>query len=167
MAYLDSSGLYVKTGLEQTVPLTGGDYRTYGELREIELNLDLTKAPLLSAGPIIVNDQIFFEKNMVVQEVEIYTTTAATGSTATLDIGLIAVDRATEIDFNGFIAALAQSSTNLSTAGNKTVYTKGSTGAGALIGGSAVGTSGYICMNYNTAAFTAGNIKVRIRYFRP
>lgn len=167
MGYMDQSGLYVKTGLEQTVPLTGGSYRTYGELREVEIVLDLTKAPLLSAGPLIVNDEIFFPTSVIVQEVEIYTNTAATGSTATLDIGLMNVDRSTEIDFNGFIAALAQSSTNLSTAGNKTVYTKGSTGAGALIGGSAIATSGYICMNYNTAAFTAGNIRVRIRYFRP
>jgi hypothetical protein len=163
MAYLDNSGLYVKTGLEQTVPLTGGEYRTYGELREIELKLDLTKATAIGA-PFIVNDQVFFPKGVVVQEVEWYADAAAAGSSSTLDLGLVAVDRVTEIDFNGLLAAVAQATI---TAGTKTVVVKGGTGAGALIGGSATTSTGYVCMNFNTAAFTGGTLRVRIRYFRP
>lgn len=167
MGYLDNTGLYVKIGTETAVPLTGGEYRTLGELREVELTLNLASAPLLSAGPLIVNDSLFFPKGVIVQEVETYCTTAAVGSTATFDLGLMATDRATEIDFNGFIAALAQSGAPLSTVGTKNTMSKGSTGAGALVGGTATTQVGYICMNYNVAAFTAGQIKVRIRYFRP
>lgn len=167
MGYLDNTGLYVKIGTETAIPSTGGEYRTYGELREIELTLNLASAPLLSAGPLIVNDNLFFPKGVIVQEVETYCSTAAVGSTATFDLGLMATDRSTEVDFNGFLAAVAQSAAALSTVGTKTIYTKGVSGAGVLVGGTATTAVGYICMNYNTAAFTQGQIKVRIRYFRP
>lgn len=163
MSYVDNTGVIVKIGPEVAVPSTGGEYRTYGELREIEVKLDLTKATAI-ATPFIVNDNLFFPKGVVVQEVEWYADVAANGSSSTLDVGLISTDRSTEIDFNGLLAAVAQATM---TAGTKTVVVKGGTGAGALIGGSAIASSGYICMNFNTAAFTAGTLRVRIRYFRP
>lgn len=166
MSYIDNTGVLVKIGTEVAVPLTGGEYRNYGELREIEVKVDLTKLTTTLGGTII-NDQIFFPKNMIVQEVELFVNTAATGATATLDLGLINVDRTTENDFNGFIAALAGNTTPLTSLGQKTVISKGVTGAGAFIGGSAIAASGYLCANVNTAVFTTGVVTFRIRYFRP
>lgn len=164
MSYFDNTGVLVKIGTEIATPLTGGEYRTYGELREIELKLDLTKATAIGS-PFIVNDQLFFPKSVVVQEVEWYADSAGTsGGSATLDLGLMAVDRVTEVDFNGLLAAVAVATL---TQGTKTVVVKGGTGAGALIGSTALTTGGYICMNFNTAAFTGGVLRVRIRYFRP
>ena len=163
MGYLDNSGLYIKIGTETATPLVGGEYRTYGELREIELVLNLTNATAIGA-PYIVSDNIFFPKGVVVQEVEWYCSTAGAGSSSTLDLGLMATDRSTEIDFNGLLAAVA---VGTMTAGTKTVVVKGGTGAGALIGGSATTAVGYICMKYNTAVFTGGQLRIRIRYFRP
>ncbi len=163
MGYLDNTGLWQKFGTENATPLVGGEYRTNGELREIELVLNLSQATAIGS-PFIVSDNIFFPKGVVVQEVEWYCSTAGAGSSSTLDLGLIATDRATEIDYNGLLAAVAVATL---TAGTKTVVAKGGTGAGALIGGAATTSVGYICMNYNTAVFTGGVLRIRIRYFRP
>lgn len=163
MAYMDNTGTYVKIGTEVATPLTGGEYRTYGELREIELTLNLASATAI-ATPFIINDQMFMPKGMIIQEVEWFCTTLAAGSSSTLDFGFVATDRVTEIDFNGLLAAVALATM---TAGTKTVVVKGGTGAGAMIGGAATTSVGYFCMNWNAAAFTAGQLKVRVRYFRP
>lgn len=165
MGYLDNSGLYTKIGPETAVVSTGGEYKTYGELREIELKLNLATAGAI-ATPVIVNDNIFFPKGVVIQEVEYYTDVASvTGST--FDLGLVATDRVTEIDFNGILAAVTLAATSGANVGIKTVVVKGGTFAGALVGGAALASVGYICMNFNTTAFTAGTVRIRIRYFRP
>lgn len=165
MAYMDNSGLYVKIGPEVAVPSTGGEYKTYGELREIEIKLNIASAGAI-ATPAIANDNIFFPKGTVIQECEYYTDTAtATGST--FDLGLIATDRTTEIDFNGILAAVTLAATSGANVGIKTIVVKGGTFAGALLGGSALASPGYLCFNFNTTAFTAGVVRFRIRYFRP
>lgn len=164
MAYMDNTGTYVKIGTETAVPLTGGEYRTYGELREIELTLTLSQATAIGS-PFIINDQVFMPKGVIIQEVEWYCTTVGAGSSSTLDLGFVATDRTTEIDFNGLLAAVAVATL---TAGTKTVVVKGGTGAGAMLGSATPTTTvGYFCMNYNTAVFTGGVLKVRVRYFRP
>ncbi len=158
--WLNNDGLYVKFGTAQADPNNGGEYRKDGALHEIEVKIDLTD---VGSSSTIVSDTVFFPKNARIEEVEIVTHTAATSSgAATLDIGLIQADRSTAIDADGFVAALAK--TSVDAAGEKTVLRVGSTGAGALIG-TTNSTSGYIVANYGTAAFTAGVIYVRIRWY--
>lgn len=165
MGYLDNSGLFVKIGTETAVPSTGGEYKTYAELREIELTLNLTAAAFpFGATNYIVNDNVFFPKGVRIQEVETYVETAAAGATATLDLGLMATDRTTVTSATAFLAAVTVAS--LSPAGTKAVVTAGSTFAGALIGTTTAGVN-YITLRVNTASFTTGTIKVRIRYYRP
>lgn len=164
MAWMDNTGLYQKYGTEQTVTAAGGEYRTVAELREIEIKIDLTD---LTATAAVVSgaDNIFVPAGMVIEQVEIVVDTAAVGATATLDIGLIQTDRSTEIDYEAFTNALAVASL---TAGNKITLIKGSTSAGDMVGtGTATANVGHITANYNTAAFTAGVIVVRIKYRRP
>lgn len=163
MAWLDNTGLYQKYGTEQTVTSTGGEYKTFGEFREIEVSLNLTAYPF-GATNYIVNDNIFFPSGMRIQEVELYTETAAVGATATLDVGLIRTDRTTVTSATAFVAAATVAS--LATAGTKTVITAGSTFAGSMIGTTTANVN-HITVRVNTASFTAGVIKVRIRYYRP
>lgn len=164
MGYLDNSGLYTKIGPEVAVPSTGGEYKTYAELREIELTLTLSATSVLT-GATIMNDNIFFPKGCQVQEVEIYTSTLVAGTGSTLNLGLIATDRTTPIDAAAFLAAFALGS---SAQGTKTLVVKGSAGAGNMIsGGTTTSTVGYITADWDTSAFTAGVIKIRIRYLRP
>lgn len=160
MSWMNEDGLFLKFGTEKATSNTGGEYRFDGPRHCIEVDIDL-KSLTVTNGGTILSDVTFFPKNARIEEVDILVLTAATGSTATLNIGLVKTDRSTEIDFNGFAAAVAQ--TALSTAGDVVTLNVGSTGAGALIG-TVTSQSGYLTADYDTAAFTAGKVRVRIYY---
>lgn len=162
MPYMDNTGLWVKYGTEQTVATRGGEYVTNAALRQIEFTVDLTQ---LTETETPLSDIVFFPAGMKIQEVEIYCeTAAATG--AGIDVGLVRTDRTTEMDFDGIIAAVATASL---TVGSKQILTKGSTGVGAYItNGTSTPFVGYVSASRTTAtAFTAGLLKIRIRYERP
>lgn len=160
--YYDGDGLLRKYGTTKTVANIGGEFKTFGAMRELEFRVDLTKLPLLSAGVLILSDQVFGPK-VRWDSVVVTNETAAVGSGATLDLGLISTDRSTEIDLNGFLAAVTIADWNA--VGETNIYTPSGTpsGAGALLGTTTTSV-GYVCANYNTAAFTAGVVTIRIRY---
>lgn len=161
MGTLNADSLYLKYGTERATANKVGEYRTNASLREVEATIDLTT---LTASPVIISDVTFFPLARF-EEVVIVATTAATSSgSATLDIGFQRTDRSTELDYNGLVAALAK--TAYDAAGEKNTINVGSTGAGALLGTTTTNV-GYLTANYNTAAFTAGIIKVRIRFMIP
>ena len=157
--WMNADGLYIEFGPDKAVPTTAGEYNTTGALREIEVKIDLTT--LSTSGVTILADTTFFPK-MRVEEIEIVVHTAAVGATATLNLGLIRTDRTTELDFNGFVAALPIGS--LDAAGEKTVIRIGHTNVGALVG-TTLTNVGYLTADADTAVFTAGVIFVRIRFY--
>lgn len=162
MAWSNADGLYLQWGTEKTVPNVAGEYKTYGRLREVEVKIDLTAVGVNST---ILSDTTFFPKGARIEEVEIFTQTAATsGGAAALNLGLIRTDRTTAYDADGFVAALAL--TAIDAAGEKTVLRVGSTGAGAFIG-TTLANVGLLVADYDTAAYTAGVLIVRIRYYVP
>lgn len=161
-AWLDNDGLYHKYGPDKATPNVAGEYRTNGALREVEVKITLTA---LATGSTILSDQVFIPAGVRIEEVEVVTTTAATsGGSAVLNVGLIRTDRSTAIDADGLIAAMAL--TTHDAAGEKTVLRVGSTGAGALIG-TTTANVGYLVADYDTAAYTAGVVVVRVRYMVP
>ena len=155
MGYLDNSGLFIKIGPEVAVPSTGGEYKTYAELREIELSLNLTSYAF-GATNYIVNDNLFFPSGVRIQEVETVTDVATTGASATFDLGLMRTDRTTVTNATAFLTATASGVA----AGNKVVVT-----TGGLIGTTTANVN-YITVRVNAANFTAGTVKIRIRYYR-
>lgn len=162
MAWTNSDGLHIKTGYELGSAATAaGEYKTYGRLRDIEVKISLAT---LGTGSTILSDVTFFPKGARIEEVEVVVETAATGATAVLNLGLIRTDRTTAYDADGFLAAFPLAS--MDAAGEKTVVRVGSTGAGAFIG-TTLANVGLLVADYDTAAFTAGVIKVRIRYYAP
>lgn len=159
MATWLNNGLLRKFGPDRTIPQAGGEYRTVAELREIEVKIDLTK---LTEAETVVSDTIFFPKGMKIEQIDIFVDTAAATGVA-IDLGLVKTDRTTEIDYNGFLAALA---TATMAAGAKVTLAAGGTSAGALVGGT-TSSVGYItCSRTTSTAFTTGSIRVRIRYSR-
>lgn len=163
MGYLDNSGLYTKIGPEVAVSSTGGEYKTYGELREIELTITLSTAFPFGATNYIINDNLFMPKGVRIQEVETYVDTVAAGATATLDVGLVQTDRVTPTNANGFVAAKTVASM---VQGEKVVFSAPGGFGGTLIGTTTTQVN-YFSIRVNTASFTSGVIKVRIRYYRP
>lgn len=156
----NNDSLYLKYGTALQTAQTAGEFRTNAEMRELWINLDLTT---LTSSAAIIADTTFFPTTMRIAEIVVMTHTAATSSgSATLDIGLQKTDRSTEIDYNGLVAAMPKTSIDL--AGETNTLHAGDTYAGALMG-TATTDVGYLTANYNTAAFTAGVVRVRVRYY--
>lgn len=165
MVWVDNSGLRQEWGTEQTVNSAGGEYANNGDLRYMDIKLNLTQ---LTATPTLIpgGANIFFPAGVRIERVEVIVDTAGTsGGLATLDVGLQRTDLSTEIDYQAFVKGAAVATL---TAGQVITITKGSTAVGDLVGtGTSTANVGYITANYNTAAFTAGVLHVRIYFRRP
>jgi hypothetical protein len=161
MGTLNADGLFVKFGTEKTIANRSGEYKTYGDLREVEVTIDLTT---LTATPKIVSDQLFFPTGVRIEEVETFATVASTGA-STLSVGLIRTDRTTAIAATGFLAV--SPAANYSTLGTKTVYRVGTAGVGTLVGTTSGTIVGYITATGTATPFTTGTVVVRIRYRTP
>lgn len=162
MAYMDIGNLYQKYGLEQTVPMAGGEYTMPGETREIEFKLtltDLTSTPTVIKGMDNVNMPAGFTIESIETVVEV---AAATG--VSIDIGLQRVDRSTEIDYNGLIAAETLANLSGANVGVKKTFVKGTSLAGALVGTTVGSNPGYFTANSTATLFTAGVVLVRVKY---
>ena len=124
----------------------------------LEFELDLTTVPTTNtkqAAPFVV-----FPRNVVIEQVELVTLTAAAGGTS-FDVGLQRLDNTTELDYDGLVAALPLASVNA--VGKKVQLNTGTTYAGALVGTETV-YPGYLTAK-RVGTFTAGKILVRVRYF--
>lgn len=153
---MNNDGLYIKYGTELAVPTTGGDYCIYGELREQEVTIDLTT---LTTSAAIVADTTFFPAGCFIEQVDVVADVAAVGGTS-VSVGLVNLDRTTALSTTAFVSALPIANINVN--GEKNVLTAGVTSAGAYIGGTSA-SPGYITALV-AGTFTAGKVKVRIRY---
>lgn len=165
-SWYNSDGLYLEFGTTKPVNAPGGFYRTVGELREIELSVALSGLTSTNVGTIVGGPNIKFPSLSRIQEIEVVTQTAATGSGALLNLGLVKEDQSTEIDGDGLLVALPM--TSVSTAGQTLVIRTGNSFAGALLGTetSTANGPGYITADWDTAAFTGGVLRIRVKYYQ-
>lgn len=160
--WMNSDGLYLKYGTTKAVANTGGEFKSFGETRVADFKLDLTG---LTSSSVIQNDAFRMPANTFIEAVEVVADTPATSSgSATLSVGLYKADRSTALSETSLISALAL--TAIDGQGEKTVLNFGSTSAGAHVG-TVTGTDAggyYISAKYGSAAFTAGVVKVRVKF---
>lgn len=156
------NNLYRKYGVLKATPNGNeGENRMSGDVHEVVLEMTLSE---LTETETILNDTIIIPDNVRIKEVEVFTETAAATGTA-IDFGLIARDRSTEVDYNGFLAAFPTASMNA--AGETQVQRQGSSQVGALVG-TTITTGGYLSASRtDSTAFTAGQLKIFIRYYTP
>lgn len=160
--YLNSDGLYWKTGQDEATEGKGGEYNKGGPDHIVEVEIDLTSLALTST---VLSDTVTIPIGARIEEVEVVAETVATsGGAAALNVGLYRTDRTTAIDADGLVAALAL--TTIDASGEKTVLRPGSTGAGALIG-TTLTNPGLLVADYDTAAYTAGRVVIRVRWYKP
>lgn len=158
----NGDGLYIKYGQDEITVTDTGEFNTSGRDHEIESVITLTG---LGTAAAIQNDTVVVPSGARISRVIVENEVAATsGGSAVLNVGLIDQDRATELDYDGLVAALALASFN--TVGEQVELVVGSTGAGALIG-TTLTNAGLITADYDTAAFTAGKVRIRIFYYIP
>jgi hypothetical protein len=160
-SWLNPDGLYRKFGPDNATANIGGEYKTYGDVHEMEFDVTLTT---IGSSPTILSDQVFFPTNARIESIEVIAHTAATsaGGTATMNLGLQSTDRTTQIDYDGFLATYDQS--RMDVAGEKNTVIVGGTDAGALIGTTNT-TIGYVTADWDTEAFTGGRVRIRVRYY--
>lgn len=161
--WLNNDGLYLKYGTSKVVPATAGEYLTYGEFRTAEFFIDLTTLPAFGTGAIPLGaDVAFIPSGAFIEQVEVECELAGAGATATLNVGLVGLDRTTVASATGFVNAMTVATL---VQGSKTILVGGSTFAGGYIG-TVAGTpsTGYLWVTANTANFTQGKIKVRIKW---
>ena len=160
MAWQNGDGLRLKYGSERAVPTIGGEYRTYGRLHEVEFKIDLTA---LTEAENVLSDVTVIPSGVIIQEVEINARTAAATGVA-IDLGLIKLDRTTEVDYDGMLAAFPTASMNA--AGEKVIISDNTTYDGALVGAATAYPAFVTCSRTTATAFTAGYVIVTIRYWK-
>lgn len=163
--WLNSDGLYIKSGTDSGVSSNpGGEYKTFGPSRMVEVEVDLAD---LTATETILNDTVIIPASAQVERVEVITEVAAATGTA-IDVGLIKLDRSTEIDYDGLLAAFPTA--NMNAVGEHSAFFEthtqpaSLTGTGAIVG-QVTTFAGHISASRTDAtAFTAGRVKIRVHF---
>lgn len=189
-SWLNNDGLMLQYGTQKTIPEQGGDYKSYGQTRVLEVMIDLTS---LSTSPQVQSLTSFFPAgyNIFVEKIELDVDIASVGGTS-FSVGLgyfsgstygnitthaetstssgISTQAytgsypgVTAISSTAFVNALVQAST--AAAGDLITLSAGSTSAGGYIGSRSTTTNE---PNYVTAlaagTYTAGAVRCRIFY---
>src|SRR5262245_417095 len=169
-SWLNNDGLYIEYGPDEVTVVDGGEFSVYGGLHEVEI--DIVMSSLAVTTPKILSDTIQIPKDARIHKVVLIVETAVTSSgSGTFDFGLIRTDRTTELDYNGFVAALTTA--NMAVQGaiiefmnDATSTPAGESGDGALVGFTLANT-GLLTANANTAVFQTGLLKARIYWYNP
>lgn len=166
--WTNSDGLVVKLGVIEGQSGRSGLYSDLlGGQHIFEFALNLVDVTSATAGATVIDYHTKIPNGALIEKVEVETTTAVTGTNATLNIGLVrSSDMTTEIDFDGLGTAAALTQTAMAAKGTTLTFIKGTSNAGALLGTSLT-ANGILVADYDTAAFTAGRISVRIYYSVP
>lgn len=160
--WVNSDGLAVKFGTEEAaIGRAASVEDTFGELQMSTVHFDYTD---VAATAQILDYTSPLIKGTRIASVHVLCETAATGSGAVLNIGLIKEDFSTELDYNGLIAAVPLAS--IDAAGEVYDGIVGATYTGALVG-TTLTEDGWLTVDYDTAAFTAGKWVVTVRYYTP
>lgn len=157
--WTNADGLRIAFGADEATAGKAGEYRVDGQERVVEVVVTMT--PLTTSA--VIQDQfVTLPAGAFITAVKVLTTTAITSSgSGVFNLGLQRLDRSTELDYDGLIAALPVASFNA--AGETVELTEGVTYHGALIG-TELAYPGYITADYDTADFTAGTCRVQIFY---
>lgn len=161
--WINSDGLDVAFGTTEGAVGRAGDYRTNTGVRVYEFAISLVD---VGSAVAIMDHRAVFDKGAFIEKVEVETTVAVTGVNATLNLGLIRSDQTTQLDYDGLGTAAALTTAAMATKGTILTYITGTANAGALIG-TTLANNGWLTADWDTAAFTAGRITVRIHYSFP
>lgn len=152
--YTNADGLQLAFGNEQGRANRAGFVQHFGARNMLKLEIVLKDLPVGQNVRIPLFDNTILGAGYLITRVTATATEAAVGG-GTLDVGLGKMD-GTELDWDGFIAAAANTSFN--------AQGKTATGAGALVNGPALTVMGVPYARVNTTAYTAGKIEVLVEY---
>ena len=175
--FFDGDGLLRKYGTSKAIPNRGGEYKMYGDLKELEFKIvfgtasafGTTTVGTVAATDVIQSDQVFFPKSVFLEEVQIEVAEVFNTLTS-VSVGMVqSNDRTTLIGAAGGGFVNAAPLTSLDLAGERTTYTAGTpAGFGVLIGtvpiSAAATFTGYVTARFAGTQGTTGCLIVRIKY---
>jgi len=174
--WFNPDGLFIKFGSDKTTPNRGGEYKTYGDVRELEFKVIFGTASTVgsstvgtvAATDVIQSDQVFFPKGVWLEEVQV-DVLEAFNTVTSISVGMVQTnDRSTLIGAAGagFVSALVVAS--LTPAGARITLVGGSTSAGSLIGtvpiAAAATFTGHVTARFTGTQGTTGAANIRIKY---
>lgn len=175
--WFNPDSLFVKFGTDKTTANRGGEYRTYGDVRELEFKIiwgtasafGPTTVGTVAGTDVIQSDQVAIPKGMFVEEVQLEVMEAFNTLTS-ISVGMVQTnDRSTLIGANGAGFINAALLATLTPAGQRITFIGGSPiSFGTLIGTVPIATSaafrGLITARFAGTQGTTGAAVVRIKY---
>jgi hypothetical protein len=160
--WTNNDGLYIKYGPTEVENTKGGYISTMdGPYHQVEFKGIALETLAATATPTILADNIVIPDNAFIWKVQVVVREATAGANANLDLGLVRLDRTTEIDFNGLLAA--SDGWHTAAVGTTEEFWEGTTEHGALLG-TTITNPGLVVAGYETAAFTDGTVDITIWY---
>jgi hypothetical protein len=157
MSWLNDDGLYIRYGTEEAALAKGGQYSGTGPTEVIEFSITGTD---LADAAAIVDRVTVLPDNVQIEQIDILVDTAFTSAgSAVLDIGVVDLDETSNADDDALVAAVALGA--IDAIGDKVELIQGTSGHGALVGTKTTKNT-FVTASYDTAAFTAGEARVRI-----
>lgn len=162
--WLNEDGLYIRYGRDEGVSTTAGTYPTMVAGQHVT-ELHIPNMTALNTTDTIMANSTIIPAGAIISKVEVIAEAACTSAgAAILDIGLIRLDRTTELDYDGLVAQLAL--TSIDAIGDVVELVQGSTGHGALVG-TELAYAGLITASEADAnAYTAGELRVKIYWYK-
>ena len=171
--WTNSDGLIVGFGTHSEDDAVAGVYQgSNGEVTVVQ-EITLLGLPDTFAATNVLPQAHRIPRGSVIKNAYLQTVVAPTGASATLDIGLWGVGLATEVvdDADGLVAAATVAEMGVAGEG---IQLDGDLVADAATAASTVATAGatsnsdtVIAASYETAAFTAGKVKLHLTYIPP
>lgn len=160
----NSDGLTVKLGVVEGQAGVAGQYQS--NQAGVHVTAFAINLATLGTSPSILDYNATLPKGALIEKVEVETTTAVTGTSAALNIGLIRTDTTTTYDVDAIGKAAALTQTAMAAVGTILTYVKGTSNAGDFVG-TVLANNGLFIADYDTAAFTDGRVTVRVYWSVP
>lgn len=167
---VNADGLTVYYEDAMGTPTRGGEINAMGG-HIAEVMITLADLPVLSSDDngLLLADNVRIPAGAFIEKVEVFASKETAGTNANLNVGIVKASDLSITDANGILAAADDfnSGTDL---GGLVTYNRAAgsvtTEGGALIGTQLANTS-LLCAAYDTAAFTAGIVRLRVFWSVP
>lgn len=159
-------GLRIAFGKDEATHTRVGEYRTYGPLRCVSAIIDLDTLTDASA---VISEVAILPAGAMVEKIDVIVLEEPTGTNAVLHVGTLKMDR-TAKDIDGLLAGLTEAAMD-DAVGILTTFVKGTSSTLGGASGADVGVLAgihtaptYLSAEYETAAFTAGRVRIDVYY---
>ena len=162
--WLNSDGLYIKTGVTEATQNQGGTFHATGSdgSKIVEIEIDLTTLPTTDT---LLADNVVIPKGSQIVEVKTIAEVAAVGGTS-VSVGFYNLDRTTIGHATGILSAAPIA--NYDTVGETTIYS-----VSAVVPAAATGIGGWVgtilpvaqlIYGKRVGTFSAGRLVLQIKY---